>query len=99
MIEIAIGLVGFACGFVTSAVFAAQASRNAAEREEVLRAKVDKHLQEIERQREANLSMYKDFCNTKQMLSEYRKAEAKRIAHLRSIASSGGKAKAAKRKA
>lgn len=98
MIELGIGLVAFACGFITSAVFAAQASRNAAEREAELQAKVGKHLQEIERQREANLTMFKDICKLQGMLSDARQSEAKRINHLRAIASSGGKASAAARK-
>jgi len=98
MIELGIGLVAFACGFATSAVFAAQASRNAAEREAELQAKVDKHLQEIELQRQANLTMHKDMCASFERERKLREAEAKRIAHLRAIASSGGKASAAARK-
>jgi len=98
VIELGIGLVAFACGFATSAVFAAQASRNAAEREEGLRARIDAHLQEIEIQRAANKALHKTVCVSAEVSAKLREAEAKRIAHLRAIASSGGKASAAARK-
>lgn len=99
MIEIAIGLAGFACGFVTSAVFAAQASRNAAEREAGLQAKVEASEEGERVYQKAYAAVSVDLKDALERERKLREVEAKRITHLRSIASSGGKAKAAKRKA